>query len=81
MCNVCGTPLVDHDIYKKQINEQNTITEFRSPVYIPRCPTCGSIDIEKISEASKVGKVVLFGLFAAESISKTFHCKNCGYRW
>jgi predicted RNA-binding Zn-ribbon protein involved in translation (DUF1610 family) len=47
----------------------------------PHCPTCGSTDIEKISAASKVGKGILFGLFSAGSISKTFHCKNCGMKF
>lgn len=46
-----------------------------------KCPTCGSTNVEKISGASKVGKTVTFGVLAAGSISKTFHCKNCGYRW
>lgn len=47
----------------------------------PKCPTCGSTNVEKISGANKVGKAVLFGVLAAGSISKTFHCKNCGYKW
>lgn len=47
----------------------------------PKCPTCGSTNIKKISGASKVGKVALFGIFAAGSVSKTFHCKNCSYKW
>lgn len=47
----------------------------------PHCPTCGSTNVEKISGANKVGKALLFGVLAAGSISKTFHCKNCGYKW
>ena len=50
-------------------------------IYVPHCPTCGSTNVEKISGASKVGKAVTFGVLAAGSISKTFHCKNCDYRW
>lgn len=52
----------------------------KNPLQI-HCPTCGSTNVEKISGASKVGKAVAFGVLAAGSISKTFHCKNCGYRW
>ena len=48
---------------------------------VPKCPTCGSTHIEKISASSKVGKAVLFGIFAAGAISKTFKCKNCGHQW
>ena len=48
---------------------------------VPRCPTCGSTSVEKISTASKVGAAALIGVFALGKISKTFKCKNCGYQW
>lgn len=48
---------------------------------IPSCPTCGSTDIEKISGTNKVGKAFLFGLFSVGTLTKTYHCKNCGYKW
>jgi transposase-like protein len=48
---------------------------------MPKCPTCNSERIEKISGSSKVGGAVLFGLFALGHISKTFKCDNCGYKW
>jgi uncharacterized Zn finger protein len=43
-----------------------------------KCPFCQSTDCKKISGASKFGKVALFGVFAAGSVSKTWHCNNCG---
>lgn len=45
---------------------------------IVTCPFCQSTNCKKISGASKVGKVALFGVFAAGSVSKTWHCNNCG---
>ena len=48
---------------------------------IPKCPTCGSTNIHKISGANKVTKGTLFGLFAVGKISKTFQCDNCKYEW
>lgn len=48
--------------------------------YIPKCPTCGSPDIEKISLSSKVVGGALLGLFSS-NVRKTMHCKNCGYKW
>ncbi len=48
---------------------------------IPKCPTCGSPNIQKISTSSKVGKAVLFGVFAMGDIIKTFKCNRCGYQW
>ena len=53
----------------------------KKDAFVPKCPTCGSPDIEKISMKSKVGKAVLFGVFAAGKISKTFKCNNCKYQW
>lgn len=47
---------------------------------IPRCPTCGSEKIKKISTTKKVLSVELMGL-ASGSIGKTFECRKCGYKW
>ena len=47
---------------------------------LPKCPTCGSENIEKISNTSKATGGFLFGIFSSD-VRKTFHCKNCGYKW
>lgn len=47
---------------------------------IPRCPTCGSSRIEKISVGSKVAGAAMIGIFSS-NIRKTYKCKNCGYKW
>lgn len=47
---------------------------------IPKCPTCGSADVEKISTTSKVVGGAMFGLFSS-NVRNTMHCKNCGYKW
>lgn len=54
--------------------------EAAKPKYVPRCPTCGSPDLEKIGAASKVLDVAFWG-FASGKVKKTFHCNNCGYEW
>lgn len=51
-----------------------------NPQYVPKCPTCGSPNVEKISLTSKVVGGALFGLFSS-NVRKTMHCKNCGYKW
>lgn len=51
-----------------------------SNTYIPKCPTCGSPDVEKISMGKKAVGGVLFGLLSSD-VRKTMHCKNCGYKW
>lgn len=46
----------------------------------PKCPTCGSTNIEKISLGKKAVGGALFGLFSS-NVRKSMHCKSCGYKW
>lgn len=46
----------------------------------PKCPTCQSTNIEKISLTKKAVGGALFGLFSS-NVRKTMHCKNCEYKW
>ena len=47
---------------------------------IPKCPTCGSPQIERISTLTKATSFGFFGVFSRD-FNKTFHCKKCNYRW
>lgn len=46
----------------------------------PKCPTCSSINIEKIGS---INRAVCFATFGFESgkMAKLLECKNCGYKW
>ena len=46
----------------------------------PKCPTCDSTKLSKVSTISKASSVVLWGLFS-QKVKKTWHCNNCGYEW
>lgn len=46
----------------------------------PKCPTCNSTNIKKISGLSKAGSVAMFGIFS-QKVKKQMHCNNCGYEW
>ena len=46
----------------------------------PKCPTCGSTNIKKISGTKRWVTTGLFGL-ASSNVGKTMECKNCGYKW
>lgn len=46
----------------------------------PKCPTCGSTNIEKISAGKKLAGSMLFGLFSSD-VRNTMHCKDCGTKW
>ena len=47
---------------------------------VPKCPTCGSTKIEKISALRRGTHAVAFGLLSKTARSQ-FECKNCGYKW
>lgn len=47
---------------------------------IPKCPTCGSTNIEKISVGKKMKGSFLFGVLSSD-VRNTMYCKNCGYKW
>lgn len=47
---------------------------------IPKCPTCGSTNIKKITAGQKLGGMIGFGIFSKTARSQ-FECKNCGYKW
>ena len=48
---------------------------------LPRCPLCNSAMLKKIKTSSKVLAAATVGVFALPYNSKTFECKNCGYRF
>lgn len=48
---------------------------------LPRCPACNSAMLKKISTGSKFLAAATIGMFALPYNSKTFECKDCGYRF
>lgn len=46
----------------------------------PKCPTCQSQNLKKISATSKAVNTAVWGIFGTKR-HKTFHCNNCGYEW
>ncbi len=85
-CPKCNNQLTKLSTENKKMDRQiNVIREQTQEFYnkqqnIPKCPTCNSTNIEKISTASKAAGFITVGVFS-KSFGKTFHCKNCGYRW
>ena len=47
---------------------------------VPKCPTCGSKNVQKITNSSRFGSTLVWGI-ASDKIGKTMECKNCGYKW
>ncbi|HKZ45840.1 MAG TPA: hypothetical protein VJ202_00470 [Thermodesulfobacteriota bacterium] len=74
---------IDPEI-KKNIQEATGQTPEKEAVakeFQPKCPTCGSPDVERITAANKVKNAALWGVFALGHLSKTFKCNNCGQKW
>lgn len=66
------------DYMEKRDRQISEISENKSCV--PKCPTCGSTDIKKISVASKTTHAMMFGLLSKTARSQ-FECNNCHYKW
>ncbi len=48
--------------------------------HTPKCPTCGSTNLRKVSVGAKALSVGLLGIFS-QKVKKTWHCNSCGYEW
>lgn len=70
--------------YQKQIEDrqlkQTSYQSSSQSANIPKCPTCGSTNIKKISGSKRWLSVGTVGL-ASGSIGKSMECKNCGYKF
>lgn len=84
--NAFGTPR-ENDVLEivSKLENESTISYSvdktkKADEAVPRCPTCQSTDIKKISVASKAGSVALWGLFS-QKVKKQWHCNNCGSEW
>ena len=73
-CQGCGKEQKPRKILYKEKDSS-------SGVSIPSCPVCGSIVLKKISLTSKVMATAALGVFANPYNSKTYECKNCGYKF
>ncbi len=46
----------------------------------PKCPTCSSTNVKKISVIAKLSGAAAFGYYSKLAASQ-FECRNCGYMW
>ena len=65
--------IIDYTHQYEPVNGNNV-------AYVPKCPTCGSPNIKKISGLSKAGSVALWGIFSRK-VYKQWHCNSCGSEW
>lgn len=65
-------------IEKERQNSLSTLKASQSN--IPKCPTCGSTNIKKISGTKRWITTGMFGL-GSSNLGKTMQCGSCGYKW
>lgn len=65
---------------KQRIKQEQEKIRQQDKQNLPKCPTCSSTNIEKISSFDKAAGAVMFGLFSKTARSQ-FKCRNCGYKW
>lgn len=68
------TELVDS--VKEKQKEQELDMLFANPPTEVHCPYCNSINVSKISTASKVVNTAVFGIFGTKR-HKQWYCKHC----
>lgn len=83
-----SSPNFDQECWNRRVGYQETRkhydeilrNEMQGKNNVPKCPTCQSTNLKKITVTSKAMNTALFGLFGTKR-HKTFHCNNCGYEW
>lgn len=55
--------------------------EYRETKPTHRCPVCSSQNLTKISNAGKVAKIALIGVWGAGDLGKQWRCNSCGYKF
>lgn len=69
------------------IEEQNQQTrkwmrsQQNSNIGVPKCPICGSTNLNKITATRKILKVGLFGRLGTGDLGKTYQCCKCGAKF
>ena len=70
----------DFEKYNSALNHGKAILEEKSRV--PKCPICGSANINKITIGSRAVKTAVFGVVGAvDDDGKTYKCGNCGSKF
>ena len=79
-----NSPLYSQEAVKDREEKENweriSLPSSYTPKNTPKCPTCGSTNIEKISTTKKAVGFVAVGIFSS-NFGKTMRCKQCGYKW
>ncbi len=82
-CSHCGNEMKNHILSKRPADwvdprkREMWVKDYKN---MPKCPTCSSINIRKISVTSKVASVAMWGVLSRK-VYKQWHCDTCGSEW
>ena len=82
-CDYCGNELKNHIISKRPeswVDPRKRDMWVKDYENIPKCPTCSSTKIRKISATSKAASVAMWGVLSRK-VHKQWHCDTCGSEW
>lgn len=70
------------NLENNELRKQNaeTIPVYYPEEHKPKCPTCQSNRVIKISNPRRIAHGLTFGILSKTAFSQ-FECKNCGYKW
>ncbi len=83
-CSHCGNEMKNHILLKRPldwVDPRQRDMWVKDYEHLPKCPTCNSTNIKKISMTNKAASAFAFGLFAAGHVSKTYKCNVCGSKF
>ena len=84
LCSRCN---IEYDLKAAQGNygicplcRRKLIRKMEQGYAIPKCPTCGSINIQSVSQTRRSLNRWAFGINNPTARAQ-FECQNCGYKW
>ncbi len=79
-CGHCGNEMKNHILSKRPADWIDTRPLVKTTENTPKCPTCSSTNIRKLSATSKLVDVAVWGVLSRKA-HKQWHCDNCGSEW
>lgn len=80
------SPEFDEELERKREEEEERSIHGRGTYTstqqknVPKCPTCGSINIKHITTLNRLISVGTFGIFSGK-IGKNYECLDCKAKW
>ncbi len=79
-CKGCGKQFTNTVVPKRPDGWKELNQWVKDYTNMPKCPTCSSTKIRKISVTSKVASVAVWGVLSRK-VHKQWHCDTCGSEW